>query len=95
MGDRPDNHGSHVTGIAASSNETYPGIAPGADIIALKALSYAGSSAGSSVENALKWVGENAEEYSIDVVNMSLGGIDYTQYEINEDNYWGNIGKIL
>ena len=84
----PKDHGSHVAGIAASSNETYTGVAPGADIIALKALSYAGSGATTWIENALKWTVQNAEEYSIDVVNMSLGGSLYTQYEINEQCLW-------
>src|SRR3546814_19026067 len=37
-----DGHGSNVASIAASSNATYTGMAPGADIIALQVFSVPG-----------------------------------------------------
>ncbi len=67
-----NSHGSHVAGIAASSDATYPGIAPGANIIALKVFPDSGSGSFSDIDEALDWVIENAEAYNIASVNMSL-----------------------
>ena len=61
-------HGTHVAGIIASSNTIYSGIAPNANIIALKVL----DSPGASTEDALNWCITNAEKYSIDAINLSL-----------------------
>ena len=68
-GEDVDGHGTHVSGIIASSDSTYEGVAPGADIITLKVF----DSPGGSTEDALSWVVKNVEKYSIDAVNMSLG----------------------
>uniref|UniRef100_UPI00260AAEEE S8 family serine peptidase n=1 Tax=Pelagibius sp. TaxID=1931238 RepID=UPI00260AAEEE len=68
-----DGHGSNVTSIAASSDGTYTGMAPGADIISLKVFSDNGSGFFSDIEQALQWVINNAEAYNIASVNMSLG----------------------
>lgn len=65
-------HGTNVTSIAASSDENFDGIAPGADIIALQVLT-ATSGKNSWLEKALKWVVDNAEAYNIAAVNLSLG----------------------
>ena len=64
-------HGTHVAGIVASSDDDFTGVAPGADIIALKVFDTYGANL---IEKALNWCIENAAEYSIDVINMSLGG---------------------
>ena len=66
-------HGSNVTSIVASSDATYTGMAPGADIIHLKVFTNAGSGNFSYVESALTWVVTNAVAYNIVSVNMSLG----------------------
>jgi len=69
-----DGHGTHVTSIAAGFQDgVYAGIAPAADIIALKVFSDAGSSQWGDVEAALQWVIENWQTYDIAAVNMSLG----------------------
>ena len=52
-------HGTHVSGIIASSDSTYEGVAPGADIISLKIF----NSPGGTTEDALAWVVKNAEKY--------------------------------
>ncbi|WP_299617922.1 Calx-beta domain-containing protein [Pelagibius sp.] len=67
-----DGHGSNVTSIAASSDGTYTGMAPGADIISLKVFTNAGTGNFGYVEQALQWVINNAEAYNIASVNMSL-----------------------
>ena len=68
-----DGHGSNVASIAASSDATYTGMAPGADIIALKVFSDSGNGYFSDIEESLQWVINNAEAYNIVSVNMSLG----------------------
>ena len=67
-GEDVSGHGTHVSGIIASSDAAYSGVAPGADIIALKIF----DSPGGHVEDALAWCVANADRYSIDVINMSL-----------------------
>ncbi|MGK7958520.1 MAG: S8 family serine peptidase [Crocosphaera sp.] len=72
-------HGTHVASIAASSDSTYPGIAPGANIIALKVFDNQSRGNFYDIEQALKWVLSNREEYNIVSVNMSLSdGRNYT-----------------
>jgi len=66
-------HGSNVSSIVASSDATYTGMAPGADIIHLKVFSDSGTSYFSYVEDALQWVVANAAAYNIASVNMSIG----------------------
>lgn len=72
-------HGSNVSSIVASSDSTYTGMAPGANIIHLKVFTDAGAGQFSYTEAALQWVVANAAAYNIVSVNMSLGdGGNYT-----------------
>ena len=66
-------HGSNVSSIVASSDSTYTGVTPGADIIHLKVFEDSGGGNFSYVEQALQWVIANAATYNIASVNMSLG----------------------
>ncbi len=68
-----NNHGSNVSSIVASSDGTFPGVAPGADIIHLKVFKNDGSGNFGDIEEALQWVIANAAAYNIVSVNMSLG----------------------
>ncbi|PSF35666.1 hypothetical protein C7H19_15605 [Aphanothece hegewaldii CCALA 016] len=68
-----DGHGSNVTSIAASQDGTYKGMAPNANIIALKVFEDSGSGYFSYIEQALQWVVANAATYNIASINMSLG----------------------
>ncbi|MEA5534821.1 S8 family peptidase [Crocosphaera sp. XPORK-15E] len=86
-----NNHGSHVASIAASSNATYPGVASGANIIALKVFPDSGGGGYYDIQEALQWVVANAETYNIASVNMSLAdGSNFTTavtpslYDINK-----------
>ena len=65
-------HGSNVSSIAASSDGTYTGMAPGAGIAALKVFTDAGAGNFGFLEDALQWVIANAAAYNIVSVNMSL-----------------------
>jgi len=66
-------HGSNVASIAAGQDATYNGVATGANIIALKVFTNAGSGTFGYIEQALQWVVANADAYNIAAVNMSLG----------------------
>ncbi len=66
-------HGTHVAGIIGANADDYPGVAPGASIIALQVLTASGGGSGTGLESALQWCVENAQEYGITAINMSLG----------------------
>ncbi|ACB50750.1 hypothetical protein cce_1400 [Crocosphaera subtropica ATCC 51142] len=68
----PNRHGSHVASIAASSDPTYTGIAPGVNIIALKVFDNNNKANLYDIEQALQWVVDNHDTYNIASVNMSL-----------------------
>ncbi len=70
-----ETHGTHVSGIAMSSDGTFSGSAPGANVAAIQVL---GANGGSfqAIEAGLQWVIDNAVALNIDVVNMSLGASD-------------------
>jgi hypothetical protein len=76
-------HGTHVAGIIGSANATYPGIAPGVGIIALKVLDSSGSGTFGNVDAALQWVAAHRQQYNIVAVNMSLGSGNYTAEPFN------------
>ncbi len=71
-------HGTHVAGIIASDDSTYSGVAPGASLLALKALDSSGNGYVSDVAAAVEWCVSNSESYNVSIISMSLG--DSTQY---------------
>ncbi len=71
--DDVNGHGTHVSGIVGSSDGTYPGVAPRANIIHLQVLSNSGSGSFSWLEQALQWIVNNGSAYNVVAVNMSLG----------------------
>ncbi|WIV12512.1 S8 family peptidase [Proteiniborus sp. MB09-C3] len=70
-------HGTHVAGIIASngysSNRKYMGVAPNANILAVKALDDAGSGNTSDIVSAIDWVVKTREQYKTKIINLSLG----------------------
>ncbi|MEZ6135601.1 MAG: S8 family serine peptidase [Pirellulaceae bacterium] len=68
-------HGTHVAGIIGSSDTQHRGVAPNADLVALRVFNDAGQGQLSWVENALQWVhtNRNSFENPITTVNLSLG----------------------
>lgn len=66
-------HGSHVASLIGGQHASYGGVAPGADLIALKVFSDNGLGYFSYLEQALQWVVANADLYDIGVINLSLG----------------------
>lgn len=66
------NHGTHVAGtiVAAQNGSGLIGVAPHAELVAIKVLSeFTGSGAFSSINAGIVYAGDNAA----DVINMSLG----------------------
>jgi hypothetical protein len=68
-------HGTHVAGIIGSDHATNTGVAPDADLVALRVFNDAGSGNFVWVEQALQWVITHVESFEnpITTVNMSLG----------------------
>ncbi|MGQ9459727.1 MAG: S8 family serine peptidase [Candidatus Bathyarchaeaceae archaeon] len=69
-------HGTHVAGIAAGTggpSHTYMGVAPGAQLYAVKVLDSTGSGQWSWVVAGIEWSVKNGA----DVITMSLGGWGY------------------
>lgn len=71
-------HGSHCAGIVAgsgvSSEGKFKGVAPEASLVGVKVLDAQGSGSFSNVIKGIQWAVENKEQFSIDVISMSLGG---------------------
>lgn len=71
-------HGTHVAGIIASSDSTYKGVAPSANIVAVKTCNNAGYCSGSDIIASIEWCTSNAAADNISVISMSVGGTAYT-----------------
>jgi len=73
-------HGTAVAGLAAGDSSSSPGIAPGANIVALRVFGNDNTGSFSRIASALQWVVDNHAKYNITVVNLSLSdGGNYTQ----------------
>jgi len=66
-------HGTHVAGIAASTNDTIRGIAPDANIVAMKVLDASGNGNSQKLVSGIDWCVNNASRFNISVITMSLG----------------------
>ena len=77
-------HGTHVAGLAIGSDGVnsgaYKGIAPGANIISVKALDNNGVGQTSWLLDGLDWILANRTTYNIRVVNLSLGSVAVDSY---------------
>ena len=77
-------HGTHVAGIVAGNgfdtNGTRNAIAPGASIIALKALDAQGNGTISSIIAAIDYAVANKDALNIRVINLSLGAGVFESY---------------
>lgn len=75
-----DGHGTHVAGIIAAEDngDGVVGVAPDAELYALKVLNDTGSGYMSDVVLAIQWAtdpdGDGSASDRLDIINMSLGG---------------------
>jgi len=70
-------HGTHVAGIVASRDGVYRGVAPGAKLVAVKALNAGGGGSLLTVIQGIDWCVANASKFNISVITLSLGTSDY------------------
>ena len=68
-------HGTHVAGLISGNGGGFSGVAPGADLVALRVFDDAGQGSLDRIEAALQWVhtNRNAMAHPITTVNLSLG----------------------
>jgi serine protease AprX len=70
-------HGTHVTSVIASSGVAttgrYQGVAPGVNLVSVRALDSNGNGLYSDVINAVQWVIGQRQRFGIRVLNLSLG----------------------
>ena len=68
-------HGTHVSGLLAGRTDGYSGVAPGADIVALRVFDDNGSGQLQWIESALQWVHQNQDSFAspITTINLSVG----------------------
>jgi type VI secretion system secreted protein VgrG len=65
-------HGTNVSGLIASRSTEAPGVAPGANLIALRVFGNNNLGDFSTIADALQWVVDHHDEYHITVVNLSV-----------------------
>jgi hypothetical protein len=70
-------HGSHVAGLIAGESDAFRGMAPGADLVALRVFNDSGVGSLDAIESALQWVHDHRDAFAspITTVNLSLGAI--------------------
>ncbi len=71
----PNGHGTHVAGIVGNSlydDDQYLGIAPAANLVAVRVLGEDGSGTYANVLQGLNWVVQNKTRYNIRVLNISM-----------------------
>lgn len=80
-----DGHGTHVSGIVASrGRRSSHGVAPGAEITAVKLIEERANAAGTAMLAALDWM---ISDGGIDVINMSFGSGAYEGHCDDADAY--------
>ncbi|HEV2889792.1 MAG TPA: S8 family peptidase [Frankiaceae bacterium] len=91
-------HGTFLAGLiagnGAQSGGVHQGVAPGAEIVSLKIAGRNGAADVSKVLAAIQWVVSFKDQYSIDVLNLSLGTNSQAPYWLDPLNHavekaWG------
>jgi serine protease AprX len=72
----PNGHGTHIAGVIANahigSDGEWNGVAPGANLVAVRVLDRKGYGTYESVLQGIQWVVANREKYNIRVLNLSI-----------------------
>ncbi len=88
-------HGTHVTGIVASTNSIYKGVAPDAKIIAVKVLDSTGSGWSDDIIAGIDWCTNNASKFNISVITLSLGDCSNHTTYCNTDSEASSINTAV
>ena len=83
-------HGTHMAGIVAgngSANSAYVGVAPGAQIVAVKVAGSNGATDVSVVIAGLQWIVAHRQTFGIKVLNLSFGTDSRQPYLLDPLNY--------
>ena len=89
-------HGTHVAGIIGGNNEHITGMAPECRFVSVKVLDKKGNGRNEDIIAGLNWIMENADRYSIRIVNISVGTTSKKEYDENSmlvrmvDKLWNN-----
>ncbi len=86
-------HGTAVASLIASNNPAEPGVAPGANLVELKAFNNAGQGNFQWIADALQYVINNYQKYNITVVNISI--TDGNNYAANWFAQGSGIGQTI
>ena len=77
-------HGSHLISAALSAKSTsdgkYNGVAPGADLVTIRAFGGDGSGYYSDVIRGIDWIVQNKDRYGIRVLNLSFSATPVSYY---------------
>jgi serine protease AprX len=76
-------HGTHMAGIIASNSATYPGVAPGANLVSVKVAGANGATDVSVVIAGLEWIVAHKTQYNIRIVNLSFGTDSRQPYSVD------------
>jgi serine protease AprX len=81
----PNGHGTHVAGIIANADYEqrdgeYRGVAPSANLVAVRVLNEDGAGMYADVLRGINWVVEHKDEYNIRVLNISMYAIPVAPY---------------
>ncbi|MBN1936537.1 MAG: S8 family serine peptidase, partial [Anaerolineae bacterium] len=81
----PNGHGSHVAGIAANrfyenQDAEFRGVAPAANLVAVRVLNETGAGSYVDVLQGLNWVVQNKDVYNIRVLNISMYAVPVAPY---------------
>lgn len=84
LNDDQNGHGTHVSGIIASSLQddkgNFNGMAPDVYLLSIKAFDASGSGSYTDVLDGLNYIYQNRKRYRIRVVNLSLGATVQSTY---------------
>jgi serine protease AprX len=67
-------HGMMTTAVAAGTNATYPGLAPGVDLVFVQTWDGRGRITNAALARALRWLFEHRQRLNLRIVNLSVGG---------------------
>ncbi|MDW7670767.1 MAG: S8 family serine peptidase [Bacillota bacterium] len=90
-------HGTHVAGTVAALDNNFGvvGVAPAADLYAVKVLTDSGSGSTTATIAGIQWVVDNASAKNIKIINMSLGSPSYSETFKNACDNAYNAGILV